>query len=85
MPRWASRLTLEITDVRVQRVREISEEDALAEGVNSAPPFDLPSGWKGNLFTWRFSKLWDYLNLKRGFGWDMNPWVWAITFKRVAQ
>lgn len=82
MPRWASRFTLEITDVRVQRVREISQEDAKAEGYpeewarqNGFVPTRAPVLW--------YADLWDSINAKRGFGWDVNPWVWAITFKRV--
>lgn len=75
MPRWASRITLEITDVRVQRVQEISEDDARAEGV------DYPGTKAGPIA--EFAHLWDSINAKRGFGWDTNPWVWAITFKRV--
>jgi hypothetical protein len=80
MPRWASRITLEITDVRVQRVQEITEEDAEAEGVYSwsdMGPLDICAKPL-------FSDLWDSINAKRGFGWDVNPWVWALTFKRVA-
>lgn len=77
MPRWASRITLEITDVRVERVQDISEDDALAEGV----PFSfglMPRGCRG-----AFQALWDSINAKRGFGWGTNPWVWALTFRRV--
>lgn len=80
MPRWASRLTLEIKSVRVERVQEISEEDALAEGVEMAEATD------GALsHALGFSNLWDAINAKRGYGWDVNPWVWVIEFERVEQ
>lgn len=74
MPRWASRLTLTVTDVRVQRVQEITHSDALAEGVD----YDVskPDGAPAQ----RFQRLWNSLNRSRGFGWDVNPWVVAVTF-----
>ena len=78
MPRWASRITLEVTDVRVQRVQEISAADAVAEGV-MATEFWTPDLVRPCRAAFR--KLWDSLNAKRGFGWDSNPWVWAYTFK----
>lgn len=91
MPRWASRLTLEVTDVRVQRVQEISEADAVAEGVRglekSLASFDdgtVDSGLEFALSscpTMAFEYLWGSINGKRGYSWDANPWVWAITFK----
>ena len=72
MPRWASRITLEVTGIRVERVRDISEEDAHAEG------FD---GSEYTAVTW-FRNLWDSINAKRGYGWDANPWCWVVTFRR---
>lgn len=86
MERWASRITLEITDVRVERVRDISQKDAMAEG---GPPshrsIDRVSrtfGYSDFSRSW-FAQLWDSINEKRGFGWDANPWVWVVEFKRV--
>lgn len=85
LPRWASRLTLIVTDVRVQRLQEISEEDAVAEGVERDS-----DGWLDYLMpatqccgTARdsYRTLWDSLNAKRGYGWSENPWVVAVTFQ----
>lgn len=78
MPRWASRLTLEITDVRVQRLQEISEEDAMAEGCERVPKPIMPDS------TYRlcFERLWQSINAKRA-PWASNPWVWAVTFRKV--
>lgn len=75
MPRWASRITLEITDIRVEKLQAISEEDARREGVAS---------WSdtigGTVYKPEFQTLWDQINAERGYGWDKNPWVWAISF-----
>jgi len=74
MPRWASRLTLRITDVRVERVRDISEADAQAEGVYTDPACPAYDS---------FQTLWNSINSKRGHGWDVNPWVWVLTFEVI--
>jgi hypothetical protein len=79
MPRWASRITLEIVNIRVERVQDISEEDAKAEGTKG-----LYDDWAGpGKLTYRkpYKALWDSINSKRGYGWDVNPWVWVIEFK----
>jgi hypothetical protein len=76
MPRWASRVTLEVTGVRVERLQVISSEDAEAEGVQCQP-----MSAKG--FVDYYRALWDSLNAKRGYGWEKNPWVWVINFRRV--
>jgi hypothetical protein len=82
--REASRITLENTDVRIERVQEISDADVRAEGVHER---DI-AAWKNWLHKndchgQAFSKLWDSINAKRGYGWDKNPWVWVIEFKRL--
>ena len=81
MPRWATRITLEITDVHVERVQDIHEEDAIAEGID---PRKL-SYLSGERAVTKFSVLWNSLYAADGFGWDVNPWVWVVTFKRVEE
>lgn len=86
MPRWASRLTLEVTSVRVERLQDISEEDAKAEGIGEAKPWVFDGGGPamGPTATHAFMRLWDSINGKRpGCAWQDNPWVWAVTFRRV--
>lgn len=78
MPRWASRITLEVTGVRVERLNNISDADAAAEGW---PGFTEDSGL--DAMAW-YSELWDSLNASRGYGWEANPWVWVVEFRRVA-
>lgn len=75
MPRWASRILLEITDVRVERLNGISEEDAKAEG---APTECCVIGDKHFL---GFRSLWK--SIYGDDGWQANPWVWVIEFKRI--
>jgi len=93
MARRFSRLTLRITDVRVQRLQEISEADAQAEGLEA---IDFPYGrfWRNYLLSdseaqcspmletprESFLSLWDSINARRGYGWDVNPWIWALSF-----
>jgi hypothetical protein len=91
MPRRASRITLEITEVRVQRVQAITREDARAEGISEylhefigVPSTEADADvWRNHTTVENFAALWDSLNAKHGFGWDANPWVWVIEFKRL--
>lgn len=84
MPRWASRITLEITDVRVERVREISEADAYAEGCNDdGHPYISPFGGRAVLNN--YAALWNQINGARpGCAWADNPYVWCVSSRRVA-
>ena len=88
MPRWVSRITLEVTGVRVERLQEISEKDAAAEGIEPYVPH--PDGGS-NAFTqdscWyraNFEDLWGSINGKKpGDRWENNPWIAVIEFKRI--
>ena len=79
IPKWAARIWLEITGIRVERVQEITVLDAQAEGVIKKETTAC------NLTIDMFQRFWDSLNAKRGFGWDKNPWVWCISFKRTQE
>ncbi len=95
LPRWVSRINLEITDIRVEKVRDISRDDCIEEGVPQTY-----GGFKGLAPEWaskdkndasyfydnrtsreNFYLLWNSINAKRGYGWEVNPWVWIVTFK----
>jgi len=82
MPRWASRISLEITSVRIQRLQSISEEDALAEGTpgghGSIPGYGY-NAMPGEHFMWLWQQLY-------GSGsWAANPWVWVLEFRRLQE
>lgn len=94
MPRWASRITLEITAVRVERLQDIGENDAVAEGIHTCSGLDEEGPYNGfhwgpkaqdsNLYetaVYAYERLWESIN---GPGsWAANPWVWVIEFRRV--
>lgn len=97
MPRSASRILLEITDIRVERLQDISEADAKAEGVENQLWYDKHAD-KYLQYFWNyagagyqsfptarqsFTSLWESINGPES--WDENPWVWVITFKRINQ
>lgn len=96
MPRWASRILLEVTDVRVERVGEISPKDIMAEGAvlrshdvdafaivggNPKCPVSAFDGCVYPDLKSLWASGWDSINAKRGYGWADNPWVWAVTFR----
>lgn len=73
MYRSFSRINLEITNIRIERLQDITEEDARAEG--------CPDSWS-NALNW-YNTLWNFINKNRGYGWDLNPWVWVVEFRRI--
>jgi hypothetical protein len=79
MPRWASRITLEVLSVRVEMVQEISEEDAKAEGIIAIRPDIWPRPERAHIEA--FSQTWDEIYGKT-FPWSSNPWVWVVEFRR---
>lgn len=81
MPRCASRIIPEIVNIRVERLQDITAEECIREGIYRS---DLPTiEERADYDRWQFSQLWDSINLKRGYGWAVNPWVWVIEFKLV--
>ena len=84
MPRWASRITLEVTGVRVERLQAISDADAVAEGIGLTEqaigvPMTIPAGTTMPRALYR--TLWESIN---GAGsWELNPWVWCVSFRRA--
>ena len=81
MPRWASRITLEITGVRIERLQGISENDAKAEGVEHYKPEHTAGLPACSAHRYAFEDLWRDIN---GPGsWEANPWVWVVEFKRI--
>lgn len=82
MRRIHSRITLEVTEVRVQQLQDITEDDARAEG---AEPEWRQSTDPAQTYRGGFMTLWDSINGRRGFSWDKNPWVWAITFRNITE
>lgn len=92
MPRWASRILLEITDIRIERLQDISEQDCEKEGFRFYPlsricfkPSSAKhlSGHGSNNYKSIFGEYWDTLNAKKGYPWSSNPWVWVVEFKVV--
>ena len=78
MFRRHSRINLEITDIRVERVKDISLKDIEAEGIKDKRETNNAIGQQT-----KFRALWDDINFKKGYGWEVNPWVFVISFKRI--
>lgn len=88
MPRWASRITLEVVSVRVERLQDISEKDAMAEGIPVFPLSQQTSqvDWSKPMAVNEFHYLWDSINAKKpGESWADDPFVWVIEFKRIGE
>lgn len=85
MPRWASRITLEITGVRVERLQEIDNTDSIREGIERCKKKwhdEIPFGCVCAVYN--FKSLWDSINgADESKNWGANPWVWVIEFERI--
>ena len=96
MPREAARIFLKVTNVRVERSQDITEEDAITEGISWldeacysnngwTPTLYDPDSGGSPVFRDGFAALWDNLNAKRGYSWESNPWVWVYEFERISK
>lgn len=91
MPRWACRLVLEIVFVRVERLQEFGPNDAKAEGFDTLPDADRVrfeevehfGVRRANYALREFRRTWNAIYAAKGQGWDANPWVWVVEFKRT--
>lgn len=85
MPRWASRITLEITNVRVERLHDISEVNAMAEGIQLAEDARMFADESPTRYSAvaQFQALWDKINGKK-YPWSSNPWLWVIEFPKIS-
>jgi hypothetical protein len=86
MPRKASRIKLEIVNVGYERLHYMTPIDAIREGTNLDVDYNKIGDRYGSIPYPKkaFAQLWDSINAKRGLGWNVNPWVWVITFERVS-
>lgn len=85
MPRRLSRITLEVTAVRVQRLQQIGLHEIIAEGVEKIDDPSRGIAKSAPQLKASFMRLWDGINAKRGYSWESNPWVWVVSFKQVKQ
>jgi hypothetical protein len=82
MPRWASRINLRVTGIRVERVQDITPSDYRAEGINLSYDAKMNSLQVEPMYKARWVTLWNAINATRpGCSWDANPWVWVVEFE----
>ncbi len=91
MPKEAARIFLRVTGVRVERVQDISEDDAFSEGAGETELYNEAEHYsigginikEGSPAQCAFAGLWDDLHAKKGYGWDVNPWAWVYEFEQI--
>lgn len=84
LPRWACREVPEVKRIRVERVQDISGEDAIAEGWQWQTELSPTMNQQSKALLW-FQQTWENINKARGFGWEKNPWVWVVDYMRTAK
>lgn len=82
MPREAARLFLRVTDVRVERLTTMSNADFLAEGIGELYACRSESGYNFEMYI-QFKKLWNSIYYAKGYGWEIDPWVWVVKFEKI--
>lgn len=87
MPKAAARIWLKVTDVKCERVQQITGDDCRKEGMHATLDefYAEKPGFCGEIERNAFEVLWDHLNAKRGYAWDSNPWVFVISFTRITK
>jgi hypothetical protein len=80
MPREAARIFLKITDVRAERLQDITPKDVASEGIRTAC-----GGLANAINKSAFAELWDKIYAEKGFDWDKNPWVWVYEFEKISK
>lgn len=83
MPKKYARIWLEVTNVRIEELQDITGSDCFSEGIQLSGMVPASLTYQWNKAKEEFKNLWDSINKNHGYGWNANPWVWVIEFKKI--